>query len=86
MIFQKMRQPKNVCQNAAVGPVMLIMTFDDEDEIIKVDNETTYGLATSIWTQDSSKLIRMINSIDAGIVWSNCVTRENVGVPVGGFK
>ena len=85
-VFTNVTNNMTIAQEEIFGPVMLIMTFDDEDEIIKVANETTYGLATSIWTQDSSKLIRMINSIDAGIVWSNCVARENVGVPVGGFK
>lgn len=85
-VFIDVNNDMRVAQEEIFGPVMLIIGFDDEQEIIKMANETTYGLATSIWTKNSAKLLRMISSIEAGIVWSNCVARENVGVPVGGFK
>lgn len=85
-VFNDVKNSMRVAQEEIFGPVMLIIGFDTEEDIIEMANDTTYGLATSIWTKDSSKLLRMINSIDAGIVWSNCVARENVGVPVGGFK
>lgn len=85
-VFANVTNKMRVAQEEIFGPVMLIIGFDDENDIIEMANDTTYGLATSIWTKDSAKLLRMINGIDAGIVWSNCVGRENVGVPVGGFK
>ena len=85
-VFTNVTNDMRIAQEEIFGPVMLIMTFDDEDDAVKIANETKYGLATSIWTTNSAKLIRMINAINAGIVWSNCVARENVGVPVGGFK
>lgn len=85
-VFTNVTNKMRIAQEEIFGPVMLVIGFDTENEIIEMANDTTYGLATSIWTKNSSKLLRMINAIDAGIVWSNCVARENVGVPVGGFK
>lgn len=85
-VFTNVTNKMRIAQEEIFGPVMLVIGFDTENEIIEMANDTTYGLATSIWTKDSAKLLRMINAIDAGIVWSNCVARENVGVPVGGFK
>lgn len=85
-VFTDVNNKMRVAQEEIFGPVMLIIGFDNEQEVVDMANDTTYGLATSIWTNNSSKLLRMINAIDAGIVWSNCVARENVGVPVGGFK
>lgn len=85
-VFNNVTNNMRIAQEEIFGPVMSIIEFENEEDIIKMANDTTYGLATSIWSQNSSRLIRMINSIDAGIVWSNCVARENVGVPVGGFK
>jgi len=85
-VFEGVTNNMRIAQEEIFGPMMCILEFETEEEIVSLANDTTYGLATSIWTADSARLIRMINSIDAGIVWSNCVARENVGVPVGGFK
>ena len=85
-VFDNVKNNMRIAQEEIFGPVMCIIEFENEEEIIEAANNTTYGLATSIWTNNSARLIRMINSINAGIVWSNCVARENVGVPVGGFK
>ncbi len=85
-VFDQVDNNMRIAKEEIFGPVMLIMGFNDEEEVIALANDTTYGLATSVWTKDSSKLLRMINSINAGIVWSNCVAKENVSVPVGGFK
>lgn len=85
-VFLGVKNSMKIAKDEIFGPVMLIIGFDEEDEIVSMANDTTYGLATSIWTRDSSKLLRMTKAIDAGIVWGNCVARENVSVPVGGFK
>ena len=85
-VFDEVQNEMRIAQEEIFGPVMCILDFETEEEIISLANDTTYGLATSIWTSDSARLLRMINGIDAGIVWSNCVAKENVGVPVGGFK
>lgn len=85
-VFDNVNNKMRIAQEEIFGPVLSVLTFDTEEEAIALANDTTYGLAASIWSNNSARILRMASNVDAGIVWSNCVARENTGVPVGGFK
>jgi aldehyde dehydrogenase (NAD+) len=68
------------------GPVLAITTFESEEEALSLANQTEYGLAAGVWTQDVGRAQRMVNGIDAGIVWVNTYGQLPVDLPFGGFK
>jgi len=73
-------------QEEIFGPVVTIDKFDDEQEAIAKANATSYGLASTIWTQNTSKAHRVAESIEAGIVWVNCWLQRDLRTPFGGVK
>ncbi len=68
------------------GPVVTIMPFDDEAQVIDYANATDYGLAASIWTRDTSRAHRVAHRIQSGTVWVNCWMIRDLRVPFGGMK
>ena len=68
------------------GPVMSVLVFDDEEEVIRRANGTPYGLAAGIFTQDLSRAHRVIAQIEAGICWINTYGGSPAEMPVGGYK
>jgi phenylacetaldehyde dehydrogenase len=68
------------------GPVLTAMPFDDIDDIAREANNTTYGLASAVWTKDISKAHLMAKKLQAGFVWLNCAFISDVSLPGGGFK
>lgn len=68
------------------GPVLVAEAFDDETEVQAVSNETVYGLAATIFTQDISKAHRLARRLNAGAVWINCFGVFDPNLPFGGFK
>jgi aminomuconate-semialdehyde/2-hydroxymuconate-6-semialdehyde dehydrogenase len=68
------------------GPVITITPFDDEAEVVGYANDTEYGLASSIWTQNLSRAHRVAEQIHTGTVWVNCWLVRDLRVPFGGMK
>jgi betaine-aldehyde dehydrogenase len=68
------------------GPVITVQTFDDEADAIAQANDTSYGLASSVWTSDHSRTIRLSRALDFGCVWVNCHIPLVAEMPHGGFK
>jgi len=68
------------------GPVVTIMPFDDEGEVVDWANGTAYGLAASIWTENVGRAHRVAERIAAGTVWVNCWMVRDLRVPFGGMK
>src|ERR1700736_2019735 len=68
------------------GPVVTITPFDSEEEVIGYANDTDYGLASSIWTQNLSRAHRVAEQIHTGTVWVNCWLVRDLRVPFGGMK
>lgn len=75
-----------VCREEIFGPVLCVLPFDDEDDLIAQANDTAYGLAAGIWTADYNKAWRVARAIDAGTVWVNTYKQLSISTPFGGFK
>jgi aminomuconate-semialdehyde/2-hydroxymuconate-6-semialdehyde dehydrogenase len=68
------------------GPVVTITPFDNEEEVIGYANDTDYGLASSLWTQNLNRAHRVAEKIHTGTVWVNCWLVRDLRVPFGGMK
>jgi aminomuconate-semialdehyde/2-hydroxymuconate-6-semialdehyde dehydrogenase len=68
------------------GPVVTIMPFETEEEVIAYANVTQFGLAATIWTENVNKAHRVASKIDSGIVWINCWLVRDLRTPFGGMK
>ncbi len=68
------------------GPVVDVIAFDDEEELMSMMNHSHFGLTASLWTNDLSKALRMIPQIEAGTLWINMHTFLDPAVPFGGIK
>ena len=80
---------KHMCrtnQEEIFGPVVSIMPFKNEEDVIEMANSTRYGLAASIFTKDISKGHRVAAKIDSGIIWINTWMMRDLRIPFGGMK
>ncbi|MCB0402997.1 MAG: aldehyde dehydrogenase [Flavobacteriales bacterium] len=73
-------------QEEIFGPVVTIMPFDTTEEVIMMANSTTYGLASTVWTENLTKAHNVAARIHAGIVWVNCWLLRDLRTPFGGVK
>jgi 4-(gamma-glutamylamino)butanal dehydrogenase len=75
-----------VAREEIFGPVTSVISFDTEDEAIAIANDSTYGLAASLFTRDLDQAHRMARAVRAGTVAVNCYSEGDVGNPFGGYK
>ena len=73
-------------QEEIFGPIVSLIPFSSEPEVINIANATDYGLAASIWSEDLDKASRIAGEIDFGIVWLNCWMVRDLRTPFGGTK
>jgi betaine-aldehyde dehydrogenase len=85
-IFTDCNDDMRIIREEIFGPVMSVMTFDTEEEVIKRANDTIYGLAAGIFCQDLRRAHRVIAQLEAGICWINAYGNSPVEMPVGGYK
>ena len=74
-----------IAQQEVFGPVLVAMAFDDEAEAIQLANETRFGLAGAVWSQDVARAHRVAGQLRAGTVWINSYKAISVMSPFGGF-
>lgn len=85
-VLTEVTNQMKVAQNEIFGPVVVVIPFEDEAEAIKIANETEFGLAGAVWTQNVARAHRVAQKIKAGTVWINGYKTINVASPFGGFK
>jgi betaine-aldehyde dehydrogenase len=85
-IFGDVKNTMRVAQEEIFGPVTSVITFKDEEDLIRQANETVYGLSAGIWTKDITRAHRFARAIRAGTIWINTFNMFNAASPFGGFK
>ena len=73
-------------QEEIFGPVVSLIPFKSEEEVIAMANSTQYGLSATIWTENTTKADRVAGKLDSGVVWVNCWMVRDLRTPFGGMK
>jgi acyl-CoA reductase-like NAD-dependent aldehyde dehydrogenase len=85
-VFTGVRNDMRIAQEEVFGPVLAVIPFDDEEEAVTIANDTIYGLAGGVWTQDPAKAMRVVKAVRAGTMYVNTYNWSPVELPWGGFK
>jgi betaine-aldehyde dehydrogenase len=75
-----------IAQEEIFGPVLSIIPYDSEDEAAEIANDSIYGLASAVWSEDYDRALETAKQIRAGTVWINDPLTDNDAGPFGGFK
>ncbi|MGZ8846422.1 MAG: aldehyde dehydrogenase family protein [Pyrinomonadaceae bacterium] len=85
-IFSDVKNSMRVAQEEIFGPVTSVISFDNDDDLIRQANETIYGLSAGIWTRDITRAHSFAKAVKAGVVWINTYNMFNAASPFGGYK
>ena len=85
-VFADCRDDMSIVRDEIFGPVMSLLSFSDEEEVIRRANDTGYGLAAGVFTKDLRRAHRVIHRMQAGICWINAYGNSPAQMPVGGYK
>jgi aldehyde dehydrogenase (NAD+) len=85
-MFTNVHNRMRIAQEEVFGPVLSVIRFKTEDEAVEIANDTLYGLAAGIWTQNLARAINLPARLKAGTVWVNAYRVVSYLAPFGGFK
>ncbi|MBX3013763.1 MAG: aldehyde dehydrogenase [Caldilineaceae bacterium] len=85
-VFCDVKPEMRIAQEEIFGPVLSVMTFQSDEEAIRIANSTIYGLATTLWTTNLARALTMAEKLDAGIIWTNCPHYIKWNVPYEGHR
>jgi len=85
-IFAGCSDDMSIVREEIFGPVMSVLDFDDEDEVIARANDTEFGLSAAVFTRDLARAHRVISRLEAGTCWINQYNITTIELPFGGYK
>ncbi|HSV79564.1 MAG TPA: aldehyde dehydrogenase family protein [Ramlibacter sp.] len=85
-VFSNVTPEMTIAREEIFGPVISVLPFDDENEVLGMANATDYGLGGAVWTRNLNTAMRMVNGIEAGSVWVNCYNVLDPAVGMNGHK
>src|SRR2546428_8647788 len=85
-IFDGVKNDMTIAREEIFGPVLSVLRFREVDEVVRLANETPYGLAAAVWTKDIKKAHRAARLLRAGTVWINSYGLYDSAMPFGGYK
>jgi aldehyde dehydrogenase (NAD+) len=85
-VFDNVRNEMAIAQEEIFGPVAAVITFKDADDALRIANDTSFGLASAVWTNDLKKAIGFARGVKAGTVWVNTYNMTDNALPFGGYK
>lgn len=85
-IFGDVTNDMRIAQEEVFGPVLCLLRFEDDDEAVRIANDTRFGLAAGIWTKDVKRAHAVAAKLRSGTVWVNTYRRTNYASPFGGYK
>nr|ALG75773.1 aldehyde dehydrogenase 3 [Tricholoma vaccinum] len=85
-IFTECKPGMKIVREEIFGPVAVIIKFKTEEEAVEAANDTTYGLACSVFSQNGSRALRVAHQLEAGTAWINCSNSTEIPVAFGGYK
>lgn len=85
-IIEGLSPQSQVCQEEIFGPVLVVLPFEHEDDLVRQANSTEFGLACGLWTADYRRAWRLARRIEAGTVWINTYKQFSISTPFGGQK
>ena len=85
-LFTNVTNDMRIAQEEIFGPVACVIKFHDEDDVIKMANDSRYGLGGAVWTKDIARAVKVARSIETGRMWVNTYNQIPEGAPFGGYK
>nr|WP_275664013.1 aldehyde dehydrogenase [Ignatzschineria cameli] len=85
-IITGLKNSDSVCQEEIFGPVLVVLPFDDEANLIAEANDSIYGLSAGIWTENYRRAWQLARVLEAGTVWVNTYKKFSISTPFGGYK
>lgn len=85
-VFTAVQTAHTIAQEEIFGPVLSVLTFRTAEEAVAKANNTRYGLSAGVWTEKASRMLAVVDKLEAGVVWANTFNKFDPSSPFGGYQ